>query len=195
MKIFCFTDLHSNSKILVKVIKKIKASKPEIIIFSGDLTSFGVGLEKIIVKLKETKILTLIIPGNHDPEKLKEKCSENLIFMHKKIYSIGNYTFFGYGEEGFAKISEDMEKLIPKIKKIMKEKFIFITHMQPYNTKLDYLPHLKQHVGNKSARKLIKELKPVLTVAGHFHETFNKKDCIKNSLIINPGPEGKLMNV
>src|SRR3989344_3590714 len=126
---------------------------------------------------------------------MRELCNDNIIFLHKRSYSIGDYTFFGYGGNGFIQEDKKLESLIEKVKKITKEKLIFITHMPPYNTKLDYLPYGKRHAGSKSSSKFIKELKPVLTACGHLHENFKKEDSIGKSLIINPGPEGQLIEI
>jgi len=38
-------------------------------------------------------------------------------------------------------------------------------------------------------------MNPVLVLCGHFHENFRKQDKIKNTLIINPGPDGTIINV
>ena len=125
---------------------------------------------------------------------LKKLCSDNIIFLHKRTYTIKDYTFFGYGGGGFDPHDPKLESLIPKVKKVAKQ-LIFLTHMPPYNTKLDYLPRYKKHAGSISSLKFIKETKPILVVAGHLHENFNKQDKVGKTFIINPGPLGKIIEI
>ena len=150
MKILAFTDTHSEIKLLNKALSKIK-NQPDIIICAGDIADYERDLELMIKKLKHTKILTFIIHGNHESiERMQQLCSKNVIFLHKRAYSVGNYTFFGYGGGGFEQVDKKLEALIPKIKKIKKEHLIFITHMPPHNTKLDYLPQTRRYAGSIS---------------------------------------------
>ena len=197
MKIFAFTDLHANKKSIDKIIKKIKEGKPELIICCGDLTIFGNDLNEISNKLNLIGIKILIIPGNHETEQeIKNICkkNKNLINLHKENYEYGNYIFFGFGTGGFSFIEPELEEII-RFKKCFDKtkKLIFITHAPIYHTKLDYL--YKEHMGCKSSRKFIDKFKPILTLCGHFHENENKKDKIKNCLIINPGHQGTFIEI
>ena len=196
MKLLAFTDTHSDFKTFSKVLKKAEKEQPDIIVFSGDLAHDEKDLIKIIRQLRQLKILALLIHGNHeDPVTMQRLCTDNIIFLHKRTYSIGNYTFFGYGGGGFAQQDAKLESFIPKIKKVAKEKLICMMHMPPYNTELDYLPISKRHAGSVSETKLIRELKPALFICGHLHENFNKQDSMGKTLIINPGPEGEIIEV
>ena len=190
MKIYTFTDVHARPKVIQKIIINIKKYKPDLLIDCGDLSWFGKSLNIFVKKLNQLNIPLLILHGNHetinDMKKLENKY-KNVIYIHKRSYSINNYVFFGYGGGGFQTTDRAIEKIIPRLKKTLKkdDKLIFITHMPIYNTKQDFLND--QHVGNKSARKLIEKLKPILVLSGHIHENEKIKDKINNTLLINPG--------
>ncbi len=198
MKLFLFTDPHGNTKVISTLIKKIKNSKPDLILCSGDLTNFGEKLKKIILKFESLKIPMLIIPGNHETNsELNQalKKTKSIINLHKKSYELNNYIFFGYGLGGFEETNKDLESIIPKFKKTIKgHKIILMTHQPPYNTKLDYLKGIG-HQGNKSIRKFIKIIKPILAVSGHLHENKNKKSKLYSTIIINPGTKGKALDI
>ena len=88
--------------------------------------------------------------------------------------------------------------LAKQFKKVFskKRKLIFVTHAPIYGTRLDDLRvNGLGHRGCKSTRKFVDEMNPVLVLCGHFHENFRKQDKIKNTLIINPGPDGTIINV
>lgn len=195
MKILAFADLHGSKSSLGKLIKKSKNC--DIIICAGDISIFSINLKKIILKFKKTKKPLIIIPGNHESPQDLEKIKQNfLIPLHEKIYRLNNLVFIGYGTDGFSIKDKEFESFIKKVKTKLKkqDKIILITHGPPHNTKLDKLPYFG-HVGNKSYRKAIKILKPFLYISGHLHENFNKKDKINKTFLINPGPEGKLINI
>ena len=73
------------------------------------------------------------------------------------------------------------------------KKIIFITHAPPYKTKVDLI--VGSHCGNKTFRNFILKNKIDLYICGHLHETFNKKDKIKKTEVINPGPYGKIIKI
>ncbi len=195
MKILAFSDLHGNKKVFNKLIEKSK--RCDLIVCAGDISIFSINLEKIISKFKTTKKQLLIIPGNHESPHSLEKIKEDfLIPLHKNLYRIDNIVFIGYGTDGFSLVDKEFEVFIDKIKLKLKndDKLILVTHGPPYGTKLDFLPYF-EHVGNKSYRKAIISLRPFLHICGHLHENFNKKDKLVNTFIINPGPEGKIINI
>ena len=89
-----------------------------------------------------------------------------------------------------------MEKIIKKFKKTLKkgDKVVFVSHAPPINTKCDFIPG-HGHAGSYSVRKFVEVIKPIYNINGHLHETFSKRDKIGNTIIINPGPEGKLLKI
>ena len=197
MKLFTFTDTHGNKKAISEAIRRIKKTNPDIIICSGDLTNFGVGLKKILKEFEKLNTTLLIIPGNHETSsELAAACKKTkfAINVHKKIYSINDYLFFGFGLGCFQSKNIELEKLIPEVKKVSKGKrLIFITHQPPYDTELDKMA--SGHAGSMSARKFIKKAKPIMCICGHLHENENKRDKIGKTWVINPGNKGKLIEI
>ena len=199
MKILAFTDLHGEKEEILNLKNKVKKNSPDLMICAGDVSDFGHKLQNTLEKFKSFNLPLLIVPGNHETNsELNEVCKDLkfVVNIHKRSYQINNYIFFGFGGEGFTKTSKDLDKIIPKFKKILKKdsKIILVTHQPPYKTKLDHLAHAGS-TGNKSIRKFIEKIKPVLAISGHIHENENKRDKIKNTLIINPGPEGKIIKI
>ena len=198
MKLLAFTDIHSNKKLIENIINKSKLKKPDLLVCCGDITLFGSNLEKILFKLNSIKIPLLIIPGNHEEDiNMKKNCMkyDNIIYLHKGVYELGDYVFFGFGTGGFEERFLEFEKISKKIGKgIKNKKIIFITHQPPHKTKLDKLEHFG-HSGNKSFKEFIIKYKPMLSLSGHLHENFGTMDNIGKSILINPGPLGKIIEI
>jgi len=202
MKILAFSDLHGN-KSAIKRLKK-KAEGVDVIVGAGDVTWFGDKLNEILGELNKLGKLVLLIHGNHelleDMEKGVKKL-KNIKVMHCKMISLGDrlkgkVAFFGYGGGGFSETDRRLESMISKIKKKLErgDKMVFMSHAPPKKTKCDLIPGYG-HVGSKSIRKFIEILKPVYNVNGHLHETFSRRDRIGDTIVINPGPEGKILRV
>jgi Icc-related predicted phosphoesterase len=199
MKILAFTDTHLNKKAIIKIIEN--SDKVDLLICAGDISWFGVGLDKILRLLNsKLKKLLFIIPGNHeDEESLKNICErlKKINYAQKKSIRYGKYLFFFWGGGGFSVSNPKLEAAIPKFKERIKpdDKVIFVTHGPPYNTDLDHLEMIG-HVGCKSQKLFLKEIKPLLHISGHLHENFNKHEVLfGKTLIINPGPAGTILEV
>ncbi|MEK6941147.1 MAG: metallophosphoesterase [Nanoarchaeota archaeon] len=196
MKILAFTDHHANDKSFQSVKKK--AESADMVICCGDFTWYGGMIEKILLQFNKLRKPVIIIPGNHEEgEPVEEMCEEldNVINAHERIITTDSFSIFGYGGGGFTKQDERLEVLTKKVKEsIEKLPLIMITHAPPHGTNVDKIPRYG-HVGNKSINYAIKELKPLLLLCGHIHETFSRTDKLGDTIIINPGPNGKIIDI
>ena len=193
MKILAFVDVHGNKTALNKIIEKSKNA--DLLICAGDITNFGQNLNKIIDQISTVNKPLLIIPGNHETaSEIKSLKQKFVVNIHKTIYRINDYIFFGYGSGGFSLRDIALENKIEEIKQIVKnKKFILVTHAPPYGTMADTIHG--QHHGSVSITKMIYETSPIINICGHLHESANKKSVLKKTLIINPGPYGTLINI
>ncbi len=196
MEIFCFTDLHDDINLLKKIIRTLKRKKPEFILCAGDLSFFENELDLGLFLLHTSDLPVYIIHGNHEGVNvMKKMCKpyKNIHFIHRTIVDIGEYTIVGWGGGGFSEKDKSFEKWTKRISnRFRKRKLILLNHGPPYGTKLD---KLDVHVGNKSYSTFIKRFKPKLVVCGHLHENEKKKDKIKSTRIINPGPKGMFLRI
>lgn len=195
MMLLAFVDTHGDEKALQKVKKK--AAKADLVLCAGDVTIFENRMKSILREINSFHKPVLILHGNHESEeRLKEACEnhKNLIYFHKRFYEKENIVFAGYGGGGFSLKDEKFDNFAERIKKKREGKqLVLIFHGPPYGNKTDRI--MGEHAGNKSYRKFIKHEKPLLVVCGHLHENEGVQDKIGRSLIINPGPEGKLIEV
>ena len=202
LKILAFSDMHGSEKHLKALAAKAK--KADVIVCAGDFTVFENNILRIMRKLDAIGKPVILVNGNHeDPMLVSEICRKlkNIRFVHRGIHresKYPDYAFAGHGGEGFDLVSEDFERFVkrasPQLLRLKKEgrKIIFVTHQPPHNTKLDFI---WDHDGSKSYTKFIKRFQPVVAICGHLHETQGMRDKIGKTVIINPGPKGKLVVV
>jgi len=198
MKILAFIDMHGSITALQKI--KEKSKNADIVVCGGDLTVFEQGLEHILSELNKLGKDILLVHGNHETEEeLKMLCKKykNLHFIHNNPFIKQDIIFLGWGGGGFSENDKDFEKQSKKfidiLKKNKEKAYVFITHAPPYGTKLDAIGRM--HHGNRSFTKFIKGNHIDLVICGHLHENHGKIDKIGKSTIINPGPQGLLINI
>ncbi|MFH2028869.1 MAG: metallophosphoesterase [Nanoarchaeota archaeon] len=202
MKILAFADMHDNNAAFERL--KEKAKKADILICAGDLTIFENNIEKLLNKLNRLNKQVLMIPGNHeDPNSLKLIVDqfENIINIHKLSFIKDNCLFLGYGDGGFSMIDRNFEKASKNFEKEIKKfrennkdaRIILATHAPPYNTNIDKIG--KNPCGVKNIKDFILKVRPDLAIAGHLHENAKKRDKVKNTIIINPGADGEIIDL
>jgi Icc-related predicted phosphoesterase len=203
MKILAFADLHGWFDILDEIHEKVVKENVDLVICAGDMSVFSRDLDLVLERMNDIGTKVLVIHGNHESDlEVKKLCSkyDNLMFIHKSSYFLNNYAFFGYGGGGFSKRDENFVKVTKKFEEFWNEKYekkdaklTLILHGPPHKTKLDLIGD--NHVGNQDFTDFIKRVQPDLVICGHLHDNFKKQDKIGKSKIINPGPEGKIIEL
>ena len=194
MRILAFTDLHGNKRAVASLLKK--ASTADILVCAGDISDWGEHDKIILKELQKADKPMILLPGNHEiREELAKtvKSFDYIIYLHKGCYQLGDYIFFGYGNMGFSEEEKEFDSIAKQFKKTLnkKNKVVLITHGPPHGTDLDFIHG--RHVGCKSITRFIEDIQPLLSISGHIHETFGVKQVKGNTLMINPGPEGKML--
>lgn len=199
MKLLCFTDIHSDLDAIDGIIEKAKKEKVDFLVCAGDITNFGNNFNLIIKKF-DIGIPMVIIPGNHELPGQIKGAEKKFNFVHDingKSFSSDSIVFFGCGGSSFTPFHTPNELKIKNFNETLKfggtaKKLVFVVHDPPFNTKLDLLD---EHVGNIAVRKFIEKYSPVYCICGHFHENEGKRDKIKNTIIINPGYKGEIIEI
>lgn len=205
MKLLVFSDVHADNEVIENLIKKAKKSDVDVLISAGDLAHFGVGLDEAFKKLN-IGIPLLIVPGNHEASSQIANAAKQFKFIrniHAKTVFLGSVLFFGCGGSSFTpfgtpnELSEkDFKELLVKFNAEQKKnatKFVLVLHDPPYNTKMDLLD--STHNGSKAVRAFVDKYEPDYCICGHFHENKGKQDKLGKTILLNPGPTGKIIEI
>jgi hypothetical protein len=202
MKILAFIDTHGNKRDLDSVISKSRLA--DIVICGGDFTVFEDNMEIELRRINSMGKTVLLIHGNHESASSVSAASmkhENIKFIHNNYFIKDDVIFFGFGGGGFSQVDHKFEiaanAFIEQLKELEKKhnkkfKFVLVTHAPPLGTKIDDLGY---HVGNKTIADFIKKHEPIIAISGHIHETFYATDHIGKTLLINPGPDGRMLDI
>jgi uncharacterized protein len=197
MRILAFSDPHGSKAQLAKVAQK--AGFADLIICAGDLTSFGNRLGSILKDLSALGKPVLMIPGNHEEHlELKEECKlfPAIKEIDRDFHEQGGILFIGYGGGGFSHETPQFESFARKIRNRSaqhKGKRVVIFHQPPYGTACDLMPY--GHVGNETFAAFIAQDQPDLVLCGHIHECFHTQDTMGRTRIMNPGPDGTIIEI
>ena len=204
MKLLVFTDVHGDSLYVDKLLRKAKKERPDAMICAGDLSNFSFGIKTLLRKFDALGIPLFIIPGNHESvEELKiyGRDMKNIKEIHLKPAIFHSVYLIGCGGGGFTPQHAEFEMSEKKFSAAMKHlrmkdhkyKTILVTHQPPFETSLDAI--YGEHVGSTSIRKFIEKNQPDFCITGHIHENEGKSDNIGKTLVINPGPQGKIIEL
>jgi hypothetical protein len=200
MKLLVFSDIHGDSTAIERLKNKAKEEKVDALVCAGDVSFFGANLE-VIIKSFNIGIPLIIIPGNHETNSQMNSLKERFVHnIHQKSFKLGSILFIGCGGSTFTPFNtpfemseKEFEKAISKLKtQDHKLKILLLTHEPPYGTKLDYLG---EYEGSKSIRKFIDKHQPDYNICGHFHENEGLKDKIGRTIVMNPGPKGRIIEL
>lgn len=199
MKIFACSDIHLRLNLLEEALKNSRGT--DLAVCLGDVTVFNKGLDVALEKLRALNEHVVVIPGNNEsPEILEEKAVERgLIFLHARKMVFKGFTFAGVGGSLHTPFNTPLEIGEEDFKQILSgfkdsEKLILLSHTPPFNTTLD-LTHSGDHVGSMELRRFIEEESPLLCLCGHVHERAGSSEKIGETIVVNPGAGGMVLEV
>ncbi|HUH44711.1 MAG TPA: metallophosphoesterase family protein [Treponemataceae bacterium] len=195
MRFLVISDIHGDLAYLSKLEEEFVQA--DAVICAGDFAEVfkeetGVPVLEALVKKHETIFSVL---GNCDPPSFLEKLESYDVSVQGLIASFEGLTFIGAGGatrftgQTPNEISE--EEILGDIALVQNgedapwDNLVMIIHNPPHDTKLDRVS-MGLHVGSKKIREAVEEIKPLVLVSGHIHESF-AIDRLGNTLLINPG--------
>lgn len=193
MRILAFTDIHGSEEILNVLAQR--AQQADVILCAGDLSIFGQELAEVLEAMNSWNKPVYFVHGNHEDEDIFTEIKDefpNLRFVHGQEVEHGDISILGWGGGGFNKQDPQLAAFSKQLKP--KTNRVIIFHGPPHGTVLDYKEGYN-HTGCKTRREVIEKLQPFLVLCGHIHENFGRQEKIGKSLVMNPGPVGKFVEV
>lgn len=106
-----------------------------------------------------------VVPGNHDATDWAT--DRYVINIHMQRFLFDGIPFVGYGCLDGELEPERQMRLLRRVRRLVDDKTIFVTHIPPYTT----LDHDDEHrsFGSKKLARLVARRKPLYHVFGHAH--------------------------
>jgi len=200
MKILAAGDIHGDVRLAEKLAEKAEKNGVDLVVLCGDLTFAEQSVEGIIGPFKKKGKKVVIIPGNHETVATVDFLAHvyDVTNLHGYSIKIGDVGLFGCGGAniGLFQLSEkEIYDLLKKGWKYVKDskKKIMVTHIHPKGTLMEKLTSF--FPGSEGVLKAIKQLKPDILLCSHVHEAEGIEEKVGNTLVINVGKEGKIIEV
>lgn len=197
MNILAFVDTHEEPEKMARLKRIVEQESVDVAVCAGDFTIFGRKTRDMLGEISSLGVPVMVVHGNHeDPDEVVQEIQryDNLHWIHGKSLDLFGVRFIGMGGHGFSRREEEFEAIEENLADEFNERTILVTHAPPFETALDEaMP--EWHVGNASIRDCVLRRKPMLLLCGHIHQCFHRHDTLGKTKLINPGPDGELIEV
>ena len=196
-KVLIFSDLHNDRPAL----EKLMAVEADAYFAAGDLVSWGRGLNKMGEAMRARAGRVYVMPGNHESAKdIESFCAEfGFVNFHGATAEIGGVRFAGLGYspptpfDTPGEYSED--QMAERLAAFVEWKpQVLICHAPPLKTPLDRI-YDGLHGGSRAVREFIEQQQPAHFFCGHIHEAEGAEEKMGNTLGVNVGKRGYLLDL
>lgn len=206
-RIYAFTDPHSDPYVGRAIVAACAREKPDLVVCAGDITWFGEHFEEFLRRLSEIGETIYFVPGNHESRAQTHRIVTEHPFMRDVSFTTvktkkirigglpGNDTAFWPGPtKGEEDVVETAKSIWGDFKTEMP--LLFLTHYPPSGTGVSGTSRSSPDSGgSRLVRKIVEAIKPPLVVCGHYHQDFGKEAWLGRTRIVNPGPDGMVLDV
>lgn len=189
LRILAFSDIHND----LHALRTIVEEPADIYVCAGDITFAERGIERIAEILKPIADRLVIVPGNNElPETIARIFPGNVHLRRIKMMGVRIGGIGGSPRTPFNTLFEWDEDWARSELKQLGPVDIFVSHAPPNRTELS-LTRAGIHAGSEAVREYIERYQPRLAIVGHVHEAAGRWVKIGNTVVVNPGPRGKLI--
>ena len=197
-KILAVGDIHGDTGLVKKLVKRAKREDVDLVILAGDLTFLEGSTDNLIGPFLKEKKEVLLIPGNHETNLTMDFLNEmypGIRNIHGDYFKKGNVGIFGAGGGDVIFVTPDkeifylLEKAHSGIKNAKHK--IMVTHMHPRGGKAEF----SGFPGSRAVRKAIKEFNPEVLINAHIHEAGGIEEKIGKTKVINVSRKAKVFEV
>lgn len=200
MKLLVFGDTHGLTDFSYLVDR---AREADVLLCVGDVTDFGYDIEDVARGLADLARAAgrplLVTHGNHEARDLESALAEHpeLTYVHGRVHEHDGLFVYGFGGGGFRTHEPEVEEFLRSAHGEFSGRdgvHVWLFHGPPHDTGADVVPGLGP-TGSVTKRALMEEFSPHLVLAGHIHESWGVVEEVGSSTVVNPGPDGVLVEV
>jgi uncharacterized protein len=199
MKLLLFSDLHRDVQAAANLVRL--SHDVDVVIGAGDFANRHQGLSDTLDVLAQIDKPAVIVPGNGESfEELRDAagCWATARVLHGTGCEISGQSFWGvgggipvtpFGDWSYDFSEEDAERMLAELP----QGAVVVVHSPPLNT-VDHDSTGRIH-GSRAIRDMIDAKRPRLVVCGHIHSDWGKRVTVGQTLIINAGPSGQVVEI
>ena len=201
MKFLCFSDLHRNVEAAAKLVENSKNA--DVLIGSGDFATRRMGVEDTLWVLSGITKPAILVPGNGESASELEEAVRVTGWKSAKVLHgtgcvVEGVEFWGvgggipvtpFGDWSYDFSEAEAASLLAGCKSVA----VLVVHSPP----LDTVDHDSsgQIRGSQAIREFVEKSRPKLVVCGHIHSDWENSVRLAETLVLNAGPAGVLIEV
>ena len=198
MKLLVFSDLHCDRDAARSLVER--AGEADVLIGAGDFAVMRNGIDDVIGILEEVDKPTVLVPGNGESDvELREACVGwgSAHVLHGGGVTLKGVPFYGigagipvtpFGEWSFDLTEDEAEVMLADCP----NDGVLVSHSPPHG-------HVDEaggrHLGSHAVLETIERVAPRLVICGHIHGWWGKRSTVGQTLVVNAGPEGHLLDL
>jgi Icc-related predicted phosphoesterase len=217
-RILAFVDLHGSVRGAEALVRLAAVSKPNVIVCAGDFSECGDFCAEALRRLARIGLPVHWVPGNHEDSATSARLSRNWPFLIDLSCARGpvmaaGIALVGLSEEdgilpGGHEDGETAEATFDLWRRSgTPHPLALVTHYPPAGCRIDGRerrggrgPNGHREAppdagGSRLVRRAVEEFRPALVVCGHYHAMAGVTAHVGESLIVNPGPTGMVLEI
>lgn len=199
MRILAFSDLHRDETAARRMVELCRQA--DIVVGAGDYATVRRGLQPMIEILSAIDRPTALVCGNsEDDRELREACRDwsAAHVLHGDGVEIDGVPFFGlggavpitpFGAWSYDLSEEEAEALLSNCP----IGCVLISHSPPKG--LVDVSSTGVSLGSLAVLRTIESKEPRLVICGHIHESSGRKVAHGETVVVNAGPGGMIVEV
>ena len=195
VRILAAGDFHGDKQTAVYLANKAVYEKADLIVLNGDIVEEN-DTEGVMYHFVKTGKPVFLVPGNHDWFATDFLAAQyNATNLHGRSIQHGDVALIGCGgtNAGINMLTEqEIYDIVKETNRgITASKKLLVTHIHPAGGIMESFSQFVR--GSAGLRKAIEATKPDVVVCGHVHEAEGIEEKIGNTLVINVGKKGKII--
>jgi len=199
MKLLLFSDVHSDLPAVRDLVRR--AAAVDVVVCAGDLCNAHRQLNRVVEVLKAIDKPTVLVAGNNETtDELVEVCKAwpSAVVLHGTGADVLGVPFFGVGGgipvTPFGSWSYDFDEAQAEaLLAGCPTGGVLVTHSPPAGV-LD-LSSSGRSLGSTAIRAAFDRCRPKLLVCGHIHASGGQQRQVGETLVVNAGPDGVVVEV
>lgn len=199
IKILAFSDLHCDVSAAAEIVRQ--ASVVDWVLGAGDFAIMRRGLERTIDLLRAIDRPTVVVPGNGESfDELQTACEgwTSVHVLHGSGTTIDGVPVFGIGgaipTTPFGAWSYDFsEEQASRLLADCPAECVLVSHSPPYG--IVDRSSMGRNLGSTSVLETVQARQPRLVICGHIHDSWQQRETVGETLVINAGPAPQLIEL
>lgn len=205
MRILAFTDSHGKLEAFQHIKHLAESEHPDLIVCSGDMSFFGDDYDLFLRGLGGLGRTVYFVPGNHETPSTTKSLELQFPFLSNVTFrtiEVGGVRLAGLpASDAFWPGARPDEGLLAKAVAMSGtgdrgKPFVLLTHYPPSGTQVSGTSIITPDSGgSRLVRQIVEALNPALVLCGHYHQDFGKEAHVGRTWIVNPGPNGRILEL